>query len=50
VFDHYFFTYPHAFALLWLIVGLAMGAVRLGAGEGGSSRPNAQGSLLATGK
>ena len=32
VFDHYFFTYPHAFALLWLIVGLGMGAVRL-AGE-----------------
>jgi len=31
VFDHYFFTYPHAFALLWLIVGLAMGAIRLGA-------------------
>lgn len=29
VFDHYFFTYPHAFALLWLIVGLGMGAVRL---------------------
>lgn len=29
VFDHYFFTYPHAFALLWLILGLGMGAVRL---------------------
>ncbi|MEO8084831.1 MAG: O-antigen ligase family protein, partial [Ardenticatenales bacterium] len=29
VFDHYFFTYPHAFALLWLILGLGMGAIRL---------------------
>jgi O-antigen ligase len=29
VFDHYFFTYPHAFALLWLIVGLGMSAVGL---------------------
>ena len=27
VFDHYFFTYPHAFGLLWLIVGLAMSAI-----------------------
>ncbi len=33
VFDHYFFTYPHAFALLWLILGIGMGAVRLGVGE-----------------
>jgi hypothetical protein len=31
VFDHYFFTYPHAFALLWLVLGLAAGAARLGA-------------------
>lgn len=29
VFDHYFFTYPHAFALLWLIMGLGVGAIRL---------------------
>jgi hypothetical protein len=29
LFDHYFFTYPHAFALLWLIVGLAMRTVAL---------------------
>ncbi len=29
VFDHYFFTYPHAFALLWLLLGMAMSAVRL---------------------
>lgn len=29
VFDHYFFTYPHAFALLWLLLGLGMGAIRL---------------------
>lgn len=29
VFDHYFFTYPHAFALLWLVIGLAMSAIRL---------------------
>ncbi len=28
-FDHYFFTYPHAFALLWLLIGLAMALVRL---------------------
>ena len=31
VFDHYFFTYPHAFALLWLVVGLGMRTVDLGA-------------------
>ena len=30
VFDHYFFTYPHAFALLWLILGLGVIAVREG--------------------
>jgi len=29
VFDHYFFTYPHAFALLWLVLGLGMRAVQL---------------------
>jgi polysaccharide biosynthesis protein PslJ len=29
VFDHYFFTYPHAFALLWLVAGLGMSAVAL---------------------
>ena len=29
VFDHYFFSYPHAFALLWLLIGLAMSAIRL---------------------
>lgn len=33
VFDHYFFTYPHAFALLWLILGLGMGAVRVAEAE-----------------
>lgn len=30
VFDHYFFTYPHAFALLWLVLGLGMIAAELG--------------------
>lgn len=39
VFDHYFFTYPHAFALLWLIVGLAMGAIRLSGEEAGAAEP-----------
>jgi polysaccharide biosynthesis protein PslJ len=29
VVDHYFFTYPHAFALLWLVIGVAMSAIRL---------------------
>jgi hypothetical protein len=33
VFDHYYFTYPHAFALMWLILGLAMRAVELGREE-----------------
>lgn len=27
--DHYVFTYPHAFALFWLILGVSMGAARL---------------------
>ncbi|MCB9175904.1 MAG: O-antigen ligase family protein [Caldilineae bacterium] len=27
--DHYFFTYPHAFALMWLILGLGMRAVEI---------------------
>lgn len=30
IFDHYFFTYPHAFALLWLVLGLGLCAARLG--------------------
>jgi hypothetical protein len=30
VFDHYFFTYPHAFALLWLVIGLGMRATEFG--------------------
>lgn len=30
VFDHYFFTYPHAFALLWLVLGLGICAAELG--------------------
>ncbi len=34
--DHYFFTYPHAFALLWLIVALAMSAIGLIGAEGAS--------------
>lgn len=35
VFDHYFFTYPHAAALLWLTVGIGMRATELApAGEG----------------
>jgi polysaccharide biosynthesis protein PslJ len=29
LFDHYFFTYPHAFALLWLIAGMGMSTVGL---------------------
>lgn len=32
-FDHYVFTYPHAFALLWLIIGLATSASRVAAAE-----------------
>jgi hypothetical protein len=28
VFDHYFFTYPHAFALLWLVCGLGIRATQ----------------------
>jgi O-antigen ligase len=31
--DHYFFSYPHAFALLWLVLGLAMSAIRIAAEE-----------------
>jgi len=30
-FDHYYFTYPHAFALLWLVIGLGMRATEFGA-------------------
>lgn len=30
VFDHYYFTYPHAFALLWLVLGLGLCAARMG--------------------
>jgi O-antigen ligase len=30
VFDHYFFTYPHEFALLWLVLGLGVCAARVG--------------------
>ncbi|MBK7779263.1 MAG: O-antigen ligase family protein [Ardenticatenia bacterium] len=33
VFDHYYFTYPHAFALLWLVLGLGLCAARLGEAE-----------------
>jgi hypothetical protein len=29
VFDHYYFTYPHAHALLWLVVGLGVSATSL---------------------
>jgi O-antigen ligase len=29
IFDHYFFTYPHEFALLWLVLGLGVAAARL---------------------
>lgn len=32
-FDHYFFTYPHEFALLWLVLGLGVAAARLGEAE-----------------
>jgi hypothetical protein len=28
-FDHYFFTYPHEFALLWLVLGLGVAAGRV---------------------
>lgn len=34
ILDHYYFTYPHAFALLWLILGVAMGAIRLDDADG----------------
>ena len=34
IFDHFYFSYPHAFALLWLIVGLGMRGVDLAAGQG----------------
>jgi len=34
--DHYFFTYPHAFALLWLVVGLGMSAVAVAQQEEGA--------------
>jgi hypothetical protein len=34
-FDHYYFTYPHAFALLWLVIGLGMRATEFGARAGG---------------
>lgn len=42
--DHYFFTYPHAFALLWLTIGLATSAIRVGAAEvaPATPRPRAQ--------
>lgn len=35
IFDHYFFTYPHAFALLWLVLGMGVRAGELGLGEAG---------------
>lgn len=46
VFDHYYFTYPHAFALLWLVLGLralrrAAGRSRT-AGSGGGPHMNAR--------
>lgn len=34
VFDHYFFTYPHAFALLWLVLGLGICAAEMETGDG----------------
>jgi hypothetical protein len=37
VFDHYLFnlTYPHMTALLWILVGLGMTAIRQTEGSGG---------------
>jgi hypothetical protein len=32
-FDHYFFSYPHAFALLWLVVALGVCATQVDAAE-----------------
>ncbi len=37
VFDHYFFTYPHAFALLWLLIGMAMALAYLAADRTGDT-------------
>jgi hypothetical protein len=33
VVDHYYFTYPHAFALLWLVVGIGVSATVLAESE-----------------
>lgn len=33
LFDHYFFTYPHAFALLWLVLGVGVCAARVDSRE-----------------
>jgi hypothetical protein len=37
--DHYFFTYPHAFALLWLVLGLGMAAIVTTRTEGAEPAP-----------
>lgn len=37
--DHYFFTYPHAFALFWLVLGLGMSAVDVAQKEGAEPAP-----------
>jgi hypothetical protein len=37
--DHYFFTYPHAFALLWLVVGLGMSTIAVVQCEGAEPAP-----------
>ena len=37
VFDHYFFTYPHEFALLWIVLGLGVAAARVAEAEATAS-------------
>lgn len=37
--DHYFFTYPHAFALLWLVLGLGLSSTAVQHSEGVEPAP-----------